>query len=51
MGWLIASLFMLGLVLIVSNYMSWLPGSPSSAWILGGLGFVLAGILTATRWY
>ena len=50
LGWLIAVSFVVGLVLVVSNYMSWLPGSPSSAWILGGLGFVLVGILAATRW-
>ena len=50
MGWLIGQLFVAGLVLIVSNYLSWLPGSPASAWILVGLGFVLGGILTATKW-
>ncbi|MGY9071706.1 MAG: cell division protein CrgA [Acidimicrobiales bacterium] len=51
MGWLIGTLFLVGLITIFSNYMSWLPSSPSSAWILAGLGFVLAGILTATRWH
>ena len=51
MGWLIGILFLIGLVLIVSNYMSWLPSSPASAWILVGLGFVLGGIMTATRWH
>jgi hypothetical protein len=50
MGWLIGIAFLVGMVLIVANYLSWLPGSPHSGWILGGLGFVLAGILTATRW-
>ena len=50
MGWLIVGLFLVGIALIVSNYLSWLPGSPDSAWILVGLGFVLGGILTATRW-
>lgn len=50
LGWLIGILFLIGLILIVSNYMSWLPGGADSAWILVGLGFVLAGILTATRW-
>ena len=49
-GWVILSLLLVGVAVIFSNYMSWLPGSPSSSWILGGLGFVLIGILTATRW-
>lgn len=49
-GWIILALMMFGVGIIFSNYMSWLPGSPSSRWILGGLGFVLAGLLTATRW-
>ncbi len=50
MGYLIGIAFLIGIILIVSNYMSWLPGAPSSGWILGGLGFVLVGIVTATRW-
>ncbi len=49
-GWIILSLLLVGVAVIFSNYMSWLPGSPSSSWILGGLGFILIGILTATRW-
>ena len=49
-GWLILGFLLAGVGVLFSNYMSWLPGSPSSSWILGGLGFVLVGILTATRW-
>lgn len=49
-GWMILAFMIVGVAIIFSNYMSWLPGSPSSRWILGGLGFVLAGLLTATRW-
>ena len=49
-GWLIAALLGVGIAVIVSNYMSWLPGSPASAWIAVGLAIVLAGILLATRW-
>ena len=45
-----SQLLLAGVAVIFSNYMSWLPGSPSSSWILGGLGFVLVGILLATRW-
>ena len=49
-GWLIVVLLGLGTAVIVANYMSWLPGSPASAWIAVGLAIVLAGILLATRW-
>ena len=49
-GWMILVFLLVGVAVIFSNYMSWLPGSPSSSWILGGLGFVLLGILSATRW-
>ena len=49
-GWVILAFLLIGVAVIFSNYMSWLPGSPSSSWILGGLGFVLVGILAATRW-
>ncbi len=49
-GWLIGALLAVGTAVIVSNYLSWLPGSPHSAWIAVGLGVVLVGILLATRW-
>ena len=49
-GWLIGVLLAVGTAVIVSNYLSWLPGSPHSAWIAVGLGIVLVGILLATRW-
>lgn len=49
-GWMIGALLAVGTAAIVSNYMSWLPGSPHSAWIAVGLGIVLVGILLATRW-
>ena len=49
-GWLIAALLGVGVAVIVANYMSWLPGSPTSMWIVVGLAIVLVGILLATRW-
>ncbi|MCP3938585.1 MAG: cell division protein CrgA [Actinomycetia bacterium] len=39
-----------GVAVIFANYLSWLPGSPDTWWLLGGLGFVLVGIMLATRW-
>lgn len=39
-----------GMAVIFSNYLGWLPGAASTWWLLVGLGFVLAGIMLATRW-
>jgi hypothetical protein len=41
--------FFVGIAIIFANYLSWL-GDSSNWWLLGGLGFILAGIITATRW-
>jgi hypothetical protein len=41
----------IGLAMIIVNYMSvLLPGAPSNWYILGGLGFILSGIMIATQW-
>ena len=47
MAYLMGLMFLIGIVVIVTNYLGWMPGSPDSAWILVGLGFVLVGIVTA----
>jgi len=39
-----------GIAIIFSNYLEFLPASPDNYWLLGGLGAVLAGIITATQW-
>ncbi|WP_419842440.1 cell division protein CrgA [Candidatus Poriferisodalis sp.] len=49
-GWLIIAVLGLGSAVIVANYLSWLPGSPTNAWIAVGLGIILLGVLLATRW-
>jgi hypothetical protein len=41
----------IGLVVILANYIGWLPGSTSNWYLVVGLGFILAGILTATQWH
>ena len=40
-----------GLAIILTNYIGWLPGATSNWYLLGGLGFILGGIITATQWH
>ena len=39
----------LGTAMIIVNYVDLLPGGTSNWYLLGGLGLVLAGIMTATQ--
>jgi hypothetical protein len=39
----------LGTAMIIVNYVDLLPGGTSNWYLLGGLGLVLAGIVTATQ--
>jgi Cell division protein CrgA len=41
--------FGLGFLAIFLNYTETLPGAPSGWWLIGGLGGILAGIITATQ--
>ena len=41
--------FGVGLLMIFLNYTEVLPGSPTQWYLLGGLGAILAGIITATQ--
>jgi Cell division protein CrgA len=42
--------FGIGLIIIVLNYMfTFLPSSPSNWYLLGGLGAIILGFITATR--
>jgi len=49
---LMLGLFAIGGILILLKYLSWVPGGQdgSSWWIVAGLGFVLAGLFSATKW-
>jgi hypothetical protein len=47
---LMFALLGLGIVTIFLNYTNTLPGSPSNAFLLGGLGLILAGIIAATQY-
>ncbi|MGH9075993.1 MAG: cell division protein CrgA [Acidimicrobiales bacterium] len=48
---LILTLFGVGVVGILLNYLSALPGGASNAYLLGGLAFIVAGFVMATRWH
>jgi hypothetical protein len=45
------SLFGLGVIAILLNYLSVLPSSPSNWYLLGGLGAIVAGFIAATRYH
>ena len=40
----------LGILMIVANYLTFLPGGVSNWYVFGGLGLILAGIITATQY-
>lgn len=44
------TLFILGMLAIFLNYVGLLPGATSNWYLLLGLGFILAGIITATQY-
>lgn len=47
---LMFTLLILGLLVIVLNYMNGLPGEASNTYLLIGLGLITGGFLTATRY-
>jgi len=47
---LMFSLLALGIVTIILNYVELLPGAVSNGYLLLGLAFILAGIITATQY-
>ena len=52
--WWPATMFVpwgLGIVVIILNYVEFLPGSVSNWYVLGGLGLILAGIIAATQYH
>jgi len=48
---LILTFFGLGLLCIVLNYLGLLPGGVSNDYLFGGLGFIVAGFITSTRYH
>jgi len=49
---LMIGLFSIGGVLILLRYLGWVPGGQDASqwWIVGGLVFVLGGLVAATKW-
>lgn len=50
--WVTGAMFFLlgaGMLMIILKYMEVLPGHESGWWIVGGLGVILGGIVTATQ--
>ncbi len=47
---LMFALLGIGVVVIITNYLGVLPGGSDNRWLLGGLGLVLGGIITATQY-
>jgi hypothetical protein len=48
---LMFSCLLLGMLMIILNYVNVLPASPSNGWLLGGLGLITVGFITATRYH
>lgn len=48
---LMFALLILGTLMIILNYVDLLPGGTSNWYLLGGLGLILAGIITATQYH
>jgi hypothetical protein len=52
--WWPATMFVpwaLGILMIILNYVSLLPGAVSNWYVFGGLGLILAGIIAATQYH
>jgi hypothetical protein len=50
MGPLILALLIVGALMIVFNYFDVLPKSPTNWYLLGGIGLIAAGFITATQY-
>jgi hypothetical protein len=49
-GFLVLGLILVGVALIILNYMDLIPGGTRSLWLWTGLGFIAVGFGAATRW-
>jgi FtsH-binding integral membrane protein len=49
-GFLVLGLILLGVMVIVLNYMGAVPGGTQQHWLWIGLGVIAAGFVAATQW-
>lgn len=49
-GFLVLGLMLLGVAMIVLNYMGLMPGDTRQLWLWLGLGFIAGGFIAATQW-
>jgi hypothetical protein len=49
-AYFVIGLMVVGVALIVSNYMDILPGGTRQLWLWTGLGFIAGGFAAATQW-
>jgi hypothetical protein len=49
-GFLVLGLMLVGVAMIVLNYMGVMPGDTRQLWLWLGLGFIAAGFVAATQW-
>ena len=49
-GFLVLGLMLIGVGMIVLNYMGIMPGDTRQLWLWLGLGFIAGGFIAATQW-
>jgi hypothetical protein len=49
-GFLVLGLMLIGVMMIVLNYMGIMPGDTRQLWLWLGLGFIAGGFVAATQW-
>ncbi len=49
-GFLVLGLMVVGVAMIVLNYMGLIPGGTAPVWLWVGLAFIAAGFVAATQW-
>ncbi len=51
MGPAIVGFFLLGVVVVILNYVGLLPGGVNNLWLLAAIGSIFVGLLLATRYH
>ena len=49
-GFFVLGLMLIGVTMIILNYMGIMPGDTRQLWLWLGLGFIAAGFIAATQW-